>query len=130
MTSSGLESLIIGGETLDAEFKGEKRSPLNDRELVEAVVCLANRAGGEAGRLLIGDKAAYVRQRGFEPLQQDEMVLQFGERYGRITRREATEGCRISGPQAYRLLARLTEQGLLTREAERGHGVGYRKAAK
>jgi predicted HTH transcriptional regulator len=130
MTSSGLESLIAGGETLDVEFKGEERSPLKDRDLVEAVVCLANRAGGEAGPMLIGVEAAHVRQRGFEPLQQEQMVLQLVERHGRITRREAAEFFRISGPQAYRLLARLAEQGLLTREGEGGRGVGYRKAAK
>jgi ATP-dependent DNA helicase RecG len=76
---------------------------------------------------LLGDKAAYVRQRGFEPLQQEQMVLQYVEKHGRITRKEAAELCRISGPQAYRLLDRLAEQGLLKREGERGRGVGYRR---
>jgi ATP-dependent DNA helicase RecG len=75
----------------------------------------------------LGDKAAYVRQRGFEPLQQEQMVLQYVEKHGRITRKEAAELCRISGPQAYRLLDRLAEQGLLKREGERGRGVGYRR---
>ena len=78
----------------------------------------------------LGDKAAYVRQRGFEPLQQEQMVLQYVEKHGRITRKEAAELCRISGPQAYRLLDRLAEQGLLAREGERGRGVGYRGARK
>lgn len=78
----------------------------------------------------LGDKAAYVRQRGFEPLQQEQMVLQYVEKHGRITRKEAAELCRISGPQAYRLLDRLAEQGLLTREGGRGRGVSYRKGAK
>ena len=78
----------------------------------------------------LGDKAAYVRQRGFEPLQQEQMVLQYVEKHGRITRKETTALCRISGPQAYRLLDRLAEQGLLAREGERGRGVGYRGARK
>lgn len=78
----------------------------------------------------LGDKAGYVRQRGFEPLQQEQMVLQYAEKHGRITRREAAELCRISGPQAYRLLDRLTEQGLLIREGGRGRGVGYLRKAK
>jgi ATP-dependent DNA helicase RecG len=78
----------------------------------------------------LGDKAAYVRQRGFEPLQQEQMVLQYVEKHGRITRKEAAELCRISGPQAYRLLDRLAEQGLLAREGERGRGVGCRGARK
>jgi ATP-dependent DNA helicase RecG len=78
----------------------------------------------------LGDKAAYVRQRGFEPLQQEQMVLQYVEKHGRITRKEAAALCRISGPQAYRLLDRLAEQGLLAREGERGRSVGYRGARK
>jgi ATP-dependent DNA helicase RecG len=76
----------------------------------------------------LGDKAAYVRQRGFEPLQQEQMVLQYVERHGRITRREAAELCRISSPQAYRLLDDLVDRGLLTREGRRGRGVSYRRA--
>ena len=78
----------------------------------------------------LGDKAAYVRQRGFEPLQQAQMVLQYVEKNGRITRREAAELCRLSGPQAYRLLDHLAAQGLITREGEHGRGVAYRKGAK
>jgi len=78
----------------------------------------------------LGDKAGYVRQRGFEPLQQEHMVLQYVEKHGRITRGEAAELCRISGPQAYRLLDRLAEQGLLVRDGKRGRGVGYRKGRK
>lgn len=78
----------------------------------------------------LGDKAAYVRQRGFEPLQQEQMVLQYVEKHSRITRKETAELCRISGPQAYRLLDRLAEQGLLAREGERGRGVGYTRGGK
>ncbi len=54
MTPDALRTLIGGGETLAVEFKGEERAPLNDRDLVEAIVCLANRAGTEPGHLLIG----------------------------------------------------------------------------
>ena len=76
----------------------------------------------------LGEKAAYVRQRGMEPIQQEQMALQFVEKHGRITRREAAELCQISGSQAYRLLARLAERGLLARDEPRGRGAGYRKA--
>lgn len=79
---------------------------------------------------LLGDKAGYVRQRGFEPLQQEQMVLQYVEKHGRITRREAAELCRITGPQAYRLLDRLAGQGLILREGERGRAVAYRRMPK
>ena len=46
-----LQALIAGHETLTLEFKGEARKALNDRDLVEAVVCLAN---AEGGLLLVG----------------------------------------------------------------------------
>lgn len=69
----------------------------------------------------LGDKAAYVRQRGFEPLQQEQMVLQYVAKHGRITRREAAELCRLSPDQAKRVLARLVERGeLLSRGERRG----------
>lgn len=55
----------------------------------------------------LGDAAGYVRARGFEPLQQEQMVLQYARAHGRITRAETAELCRITGPQATRLLARL-----------------------
>ncbi|NDU92586.1 MAG: hypothetical protein G3I10_08270 [Ferrovum sp.] len=51
MDSIKLKSHIAGGETLRLEFKGERRGSLNDRDLVEAVVCLAN---AEGGLLLVG----------------------------------------------------------------------------
>jgi ATP-dependent DNA helicase RecG len=73
----------------------------------------------------LGESAAYVRQRGFEPLQQEQMVLQYVEKHGRITRREVAELCRLSKPQAYRLLERLVEKGSLTRQGQRGRGVHY-----
>ena len=36
------------GERYEVEFKSEQPRPLNDRDLVEAVVCLANGHGGVA----------------------------------------------------------------------------------
>ena len=78
----------------------------------------------------MGESAAYVRQRGFEPLQQEQLVMQYVDNHGRITRREAAELCRISGPQAYRLLDKLCKSGRLMREGDRGRGVAYRKGTK
>src|SRR6185369_14365074 len=48
---AGVRAAIDGGETLSVEFKSEERQPLGDRELIEAVVCLAN---GQGGLLLLG----------------------------------------------------------------------------
>lgn len=74
----------------------------------------------------LGAKAAYVRQRGFEPLQQEQMVLQYVVKHGRITRGEAAELCRLSPDQAYRLLTRLTEEGKLARHGTK-KGAWYER---
>ena len=69
----------------------------------------------------LGQPGAYVRQRGFEPLQQEQMVLQYVATHGRITRREAMELCRLSSLQARDLLARLAKAGkLVLHGAKRG----------
>ena len=78
----------------------------------------------------LGDKAGYVRRRGFEPLQQEQMVLQYVGKHGNITRREVAELCRISSYQAYRLLNRLKTQGFIESDGELGRRAGYRKATK
>lgn len=75
----------------------------------------------------LGDKAGYVRQRGFEPLQQEQMVLQFVDKHGRITRKEAAELCRISPYQATRLLDRLVRGARLLRHGTR-KGTWYERA--
>ncbi|WP_448337257.1 ATP-binding protein [Chloroflexus aurantiacus] len=107
------------------------------RQLVESG--LVEERGQNKGRVwhlsaatyrALGEKAAYIHQRGFEPLQQEQMVLKYVETHGRITRREAAELCRITGPQAYRLLDRLARQGFIMREGERGRSVSYRRAQK
>jgi ATP-dependent DNA helicase RecG len=74
------------------------------------------------GRL--GEKAAYVRQRGTEMLQQEQMVLQFVEKHGSITRREVADLCKLSPDRAYRLLVRLAKQGAL-RSEQKGKGTRY-----
>ena len=54
MTESELRTLISAGESFDIEFKGEERRSLSDTDLVEAVVCLANRSGDRPGYILLG----------------------------------------------------------------------------
>ena len=65
-----------------------------------------------------------MRRRGFEPIQQEQMILQYVRAHGRITRREAAELCQISSRQARNLLTRLTEKGLLLRQGQR-RGIFY-----
>ncbi|MCS6918368.1 MAG: putative DNA binding domain-containing protein [Fimbriimonadales bacterium] len=69
----------------------------------------------------LGDRAAYVRQRGFEPLQQEQMVLQYVEKHGRITRAEAAHLCRVGVYQASRLLRRLVSKGKLVKHGKLKH---------
>ncbi len=54
MTPEEVRNLIGRGETINVEFKGERSGPLKDRDLVEAVVCLANRQGHDWGYLFVG----------------------------------------------------------------------------
>jgi ATP-dependent DNA helicase RecG len=76
----------------------------------------------------LGVPSAYVRRRGFEPIQQEQMVLQYVRAHGRITRREVAELCQISSPQARNLLTKLVEKGLLSRHGQR-RGIFYTLAS-
>jgi len=53
----------------------------------------------------LGQPAAYVCQRGFEPLEQKQMVRQYVEAHGRITRCDSAELCRRPPFQAHRRLS-------------------------
>ena len=125
MNPETLQDLIDGGETLGVL-----------QRLVESG--LPEERGQRKGRVWhlsaatyrrLGQEAAYVRQRGFEPLQQEQMVLQYVEKHGRITRREAAELCRIGPHQTTRLLKRLVQDGRLLKHGER-KGTWYERRSK
>jgi ATP-dependent DNA helicase RecG len=63
----------------------------------------------------LGQRADYVRQAGFDPIQQEQMVLQTARNHGRITRKDAVTLCRISEDQARRLLTKLYKESKLRR---------------
>jgi ATP-dependent DNA helicase RecG len=63
--------------------------------------------------------AGYVRTRGFEPLQQEQMILQYVEAHGQITRAQAADLCSIAPDQASRLLRRLASEDKLAKHGER-----------
>lgn len=67
----------------------------------------------------LGEPAEYVRTKGFDRLQQREMVLAFVGQHGSISRREAAELCQITPLQAGQLLRQLRDQGELTMVGER-----------
>lgn len=60
MMAEELKKLIVGGETLTVEFKSDRKG-LPDRDLVEAVVALANTEGGV---LLLGAEDGRGESRG------------------------------------------------------------------
>ena len=72
----------------------------------------------------VGQKAAYVRQVGFDPIQQEQMVLKFIEKHGSIKRADATDLCQISPFQASRLLKRLANDGKIIPKGK-GKGTFY-----
>jgi ATP-dependent DNA helicase RecG len=55
-------------------------------------------------------KAEYVRAKGFEPLQQEQMVIEYVRKHGTIRRGEVADLCKISDDQAKRLLKSITEK--------------------
>ncbi|NLE96797.1 MAG: MarR family transcriptional regulator [Propionibacterium sp.] len=62
---------------------------------------------------LAKDRAAYVRLKQIDPLQQEQMVLDYVATYGQITRSIAMDLCQIGVSDARRLLKSLTAQGKL-----------------
>lgn len=51
MNLDELRAVVAAGETFTVEFKRAAAGALNDADIVDAVVCLAN---GEGGLLLVG----------------------------------------------------------------------------
>jgi len=113
MVPEQLRRLIQQGESMDVELKGEAQRTYHL---------------SAATYRRLGEPSAYVHQRGFEPLQQEQMVLQYVQKYGRITRAEAAELCRLSPSQAYRLLQRLVKSGKLVQHG-RKKGSWYERQA-
>jgi ATP-dependent DNA helicase RecG len=53
-------------------------------------------------------KAEYVRAKGFEPLQQEQMIIDYVKEHGTIRRSEVADLCKINDIQAKHLLRRIT----------------------
>jgi ATP-dependent DNA helicase RecG len=70
----------------------------------------------------MGQSADYIRQAGFEAIQQEQMILSYVKNHGRITRKETVELCRLSEDQASHLLRKLSA-------ANRLKLVGQRRGA-
>jgi ATP-dependent DNA helicase RecG len=74
-----------------------------------------------------GQKAAYVRQAGFDPIQQEQMVLAYIDKHGSIKRADVMDLCRVTKDQAYKLLNRLKNSGQITQLGSRKGAVYERK---
>jgi ATP-dependent DNA helicase RecG len=68
-----------------------------------------------------GEKAAYVRQAGFDTIQQEQMVLSYIKKHGSIKRADVMELCMLTKDQAYTLLRRLKENESII---QKGHAKG------
>ena len=74
-----------------------------------------------------GQRAEYIRQAGFDSIQQEQMVLNYIDKHGRIKRAEVIELCRLSPDQAYKLLLRLKQRGEIEQIGERKGAFYERK---
>jgi ATP-dependent DNA helicase RecG len=52
-------------------------------------------------------KAEYLRAKGFEPIQQEQMIIEYVRKHGKITRSEVMDLCKLNGFQATRVLKRI-----------------------
>ncbi len=75
----------------------------------------------------LGQSADYVRQAGFDSIQQEQMVLQYVKNHGRITRKDVVDLCHITEDQATYLLRKLYAAGVITLVG-RGRGAYYAQA--
>ena len=103
-------------------------------ELVEAGLLQAHGTGKGRSYTMsaalyrqLGQKAEQVRQAGFEPEQQRQMVLNYVRKHGSIKRADVTELCGISQDQAKRLLSSLVEDSLLKMSGQK-RGAAYEAA--
>jgi ATP-dependent DNA helicase RecG len=72
----------------------------------------------------LGDPAAHTRIRGIEPIQREQMILQFVDAHGRITRSQAADLCQVGGREARAVLEKLVRRGDLEVRGER-RGAHY-----
>jgi ATP-dependent DNA helicase RecG len=59
-------------------------------------------------------ETSYLLQKGFDPIQQEQMILGYIEKYKKITRRDVVELCKIESHQAKRLLKCLCDRGKIS----------------
>lgn len=109
-TRATLEKLVEAG-MIEAQGTGRGRSYMLSAKIYKQT----------------GQRAAYVRQAGFDPIQQEQMVLTYIEKHGSIKRAEVMELCRLTKDQAYKLLKRLESGGQVVQMGSRKGAVYERR---
>lgn len=61
----------------------------------------------------LGDPSGYIRTRGFEPIQQEQMILQYIDAHGKITRMQVSDLCHLTKDQAYRVLRKMCQRNMI-----------------
>jgi ATP-dependent DNA helicase RecG len=125
------ERRLTTGDLASSTQKSEQETRAGLERLAESGLIEAHGAGrGRTYTLSVkvyrkaGQKSGYVRQVGFDPIQQEQMVLQYIDTHGSIKRAEVTDLCRISNDQAYRLLKRLKNRELVIQKGQ-SKGASY-----
>lgn len=125
------ERRLTTGDLASSTQKSEQETRAVLERLAESGLVEAHGAGrGRTYTLSVkvyrkaGQKSGYVRQVGFDPIQQEQMVLQYIDTHGFIKRAEVTDLCRISNDQAYRLLKRLKNRELVIQKGQ-SKGASY-----
>lgn len=115
--------------------KSEQTTRTTLEKLVEADLVEAHGTGRGRSYTLgakvykrAGQKAAYVRQAGFDPIQQEQMILAYIDKHGLIKRADVMELCRITKDQAAKLLKRLTLQARITKYGQKRGSYYERKS--
>ena len=73
----------------------------------------------------MGRPSAYIRRRGFDELQNQQMIVQYIKTTGSITRIQTAELCRINSNQARYLLKKLVNREILKNMGIGGRGGFY-----
>lgn len=114
----------------DSHDVGRTLESLVEAGLVQAHGATRSRSYTLSPRVykVLGEKAEYTRQAGFDRIQQEQMVLSYVKQHGSIRRAEVMELCHLSAPQAYKLLKKLADDQLIEKQGERKGAIYSLKA--
>ena len=68
---------------------------------------------------LQGKRAEYIRQAGFNKLQSEQLVKNFIQKHGRVTRSDVMTLCNMTKIQAYRLLKKMCDEKHINKHGDR-----------